>query len=726
MKSLLSIAVFNVTILASAGTAWAVKTATWRHQSSEEFAKGETDQVAISSEDHLTLAPKITEVLPSKEDVVFVNAMAATDDGIVYAATGTKGVIYKIADGKAQKFTTLDGQHIFSLLFTQEGHLLAGTGGTAARIFKIGADGTSTTLAELEGARYVWGLARGAKGAVYAATGTPGKLFFISPEGQVKALLETKEKNLLCLAVDAGGLVYAGSDTEGLIYRYNPANDSKFVLYDAKEKEISALVIDGEGNLYASTATQSAAKPGRSAATSNGGKADLPSSTGDPSPTASAPATTPKRRTVGNAVSSSSSSEKSGEGNAVYRINTSGFVTEVFRRPVVILTMSYYEKALYLGTGDEGRLYKVFPEQEETVDLGKLEAKQVMSGVHLPDGRWFVGTANSGSVHEVSTQHADKGTLTSEVLDADQISLWGRFSWVADTPEGTKVTVATRSSNVEDPESSLWDDWSAEIEAPTGAQITSPTARYFQYRITLTTEKPDQTPKLHEVLVHRRGANQAPVVQAVNVISVRKLGAKAAAILQGKDKQIKTTRDDFWVVQWSAEDPNGDQLTYAAYFREVGEQRWIQFADELEKDPIVWDTSTVSDGSYEIRVVSSDSADNPAGMALEGSRISDRIVADNTPPAIKVTSAKPEGKGRFVIEAELTDNLSSIVDSRYTVDSAKDWVYIPARDDIYDSSKESFRIEISDLDTGIHRLAIRVEDEHGNIGYHTVSIKIEP
>ncbi len=81
-----------------------------------------------------------------------------------------------------------------------------------------------------------------------------------------------------------------------------------------------------------------------------------------------------------------------------------------------------------------------------------------------------------------------KGTITSDVLDAKIISKWGTLTWKANTPPETSVSVAVRSGNVSEPDDT-WSAWSAEQTDPRDAHAAAPLARYFQYRVTLTTSR---------------------------------------------------------------------------------------------------------------------------------------------------------------------------------------------------------------------------------------------
>jgi len=96
------------------------------------------------------------------------------------------------------------------------------------------------------------------------------------------------------------------------------------------------------------------------------------------------------------------------------------------------------------------------------------------------------------------TTPGSSGLLESRVLDAGGASVWGDLWWNATTPAGTNVLVQTRSGNANVVDVS-WSPWSVPYPA-IGSPITSPAARYLEYRLTLFTPTA-ATPLVHDVSV---------------------------------------------------------------------------------------------------------------------------------------------------------------------------------------------------------------------------------
>ena len=91
--------------------------------------------------------------------------------------------------------------------------------------------------------------------------------------------------------------------------------------------------------------------------------------------------------------------------------------------------------------------------------------------------------------------YPSSGTFTSTVYDATRVASWGAVSWAAKLPAGTKVTVQTRSGNTATPDGT-WSAWSSVSNSGT---VSSPSGRYLQHRIILTTSKPGATPTLFSI-----------------------------------------------------------------------------------------------------------------------------------------------------------------------------------------------------------------------------------
>ena len=91
--------------------------------------------------------------------------------------------------------------------------------------------------------------------------------------------------------------------------------------------------------------------------------------------------------------------------------------------------------------------------------------------------------------------YAPSGTFLSRVFDATSAANWTTLDAVGDTPAGTDAVFATRSGNTAIADGT-WSAWAA--LGPSQA-IASPSARYIQYRVTLSSSDPSLGPTIYSV-----------------------------------------------------------------------------------------------------------------------------------------------------------------------------------------------------------------------------------
>lgn len=139
---------------------------------------------------------------------------------------------------------------------TPNGVALRSTGGMElAPAFKTVATLPST---------YIWAIASDAAGNIYAAAGSPARVYRITPEGQSAAIFEPQELQVQSLVVDKNGSVYAATAPDGKVYRIQPVKDaaakadakaswSAAPYFDPGTKYIWDIVLDSAGNLYVAT-----------------------------------------------------------------------------------------------------------------------------------------------------------------------------------------------------------------------------------------------------------------------------------------------------------------------------------------------------------------------------------------------------------------------------------------------------------------------------------------
>ncbi|MBA7706509.1 hypothetical protein ES703_115363 [subsurface metagenome] len=301
---------------------------------------------------------------------------------------------------------------------------------------------------------------------------------------------------------------------------------------------------------------------------------------------------------------------------------------------------------------------------------------------------------------------APEGTYTSELIDAGQPAKWGKLQIEADIPQGCRVRLASRSGNVKDVNDPTFSVWTELVEVTEPIQLRCPLGRFCQYKLVLQTEDGLGSPLIREIAVASTVPNLAPKVESVSVSRI------ATAGKTGKFK-----------ISYKAKDDNGDKLIYKIDFRKIGRANWIELKDELEADSFEWDGKTVEDGRYEVRITTSDERSNTTTTKLTGSRISEAVVVDNTPPVIKTAPVRKDKK-TVTLKLQVSDEFSAVGKVHYTVDSNAEWIGTLPDDLVYDTTDENFTVVIEELEPGEHIIAVRVSDDVGNTTYKTFEVNV--
>lgn len=141
---------------------------------------------------------------------------------------------------------------------------------------------------------------------------------------------------------------------------------------------------------------------------------------------------------------------------------------------------------------------------------------------------------------------------------------------------------------------------------------------------------------------------------------------------------------------WRAEDDNRDELRYDVSYRREGDTAWKPLKLGVTDTILVWDTTSVPNGTYVLRVVASDAPSNSPSTALTGSRESTSFDIDNAPPQVEITSVRRNG-GRLTIAFTVRDEHSSVQKADYSLDGDR-WQTIYPLDGIADSKEEAFEL----------------------------------
>lgn len=711
---------------------WAEGTQLWQQSKFEEFEKGTSNGVAISSDGRLELAPALKQLYVSPSTYIW--AVVSDPQGNAYVAAGSPARVYRVTpDGKSKIIFEAKELQVQALAIDVDGAIYAATS-PDGRVYKLqpnlpppekkgkqksGKNGESSEAAAAAASplettyrssvffdpktKYIWDLELDPAGPLYVATGDHGEiykverngegsLFFKSDEAHIRSLalvkppaspVDTKRKNKKNEAPPALSTVIAGSDGSGLIYRISPQGEA-FVLYSAPKKEITALAVDGAGNIYA-------AGVGEKHAVSN-----FPNVA--PSPSANGPAgQQPPPPVIPAQING---------GSEIYMISADGSPSRIWssKEDLVYALTFAPDGRLLAGTGNRGHIYAISPGSKAGIyrDLLKLSANQITSFAHSGNGAGviYASSANLGKLFVIGPGHQAEGTYESDVFDARSFSQWGR-------PEvrGTgDFDFFARSGNVDNPDRN-WSPWT-KVDLKQDQRIPIPPARFVQWKVSLRPSVGGST--IQSVALNYLPKNIAPVIEDISV----QVGARFTALPQQKSANESITipvgnstgttappmhfdvppsavRDrDSIAVRWAAHDDNDDDMVYAIYYKGDNENDWKLLKDNLTEKYYSWDSSLLPDGGYTVKIVASDLPSHSPDEALTDEKISSRFEVDSTPPEVQALQAKVEAN-EMHITFRAADSFSPIKRAEYSID-AGDWHYIEPVGQISDFKTEEY------------------------------------
>jgi hypothetical protein len=391
---------------------------------------------------------------------------------------------------------------------------------------------------------------------------------------------------------------------------------------------------------------------------------------------------------------------------------------------------------LVVGTGRGGKLFSLTGEPMTATLLMQASAQQVTGFARDAKGTIYYATSNPGKIFRLSPQRAAEGTYTSTVRDAQQVSDWGTLSWRATVPAGARVDVFTRSGNTSTPDDT-WSAWAGPYQHAEGDEITSPNARYLQWKAVLAGKQ--ASPVLTSVTAAYLQRNARPRVTSLTVhppgtvfqkpyptgdpdlagfddqAPDRRMLANSAAGAGGASNNSTLGRRVYQrglqTFVWHADDDNDDELQYEILYRREGDTSWKSLKSGLTETIFVWDTTSVPNGTYVVKVVASDRASNPADLALEGELESTAFDIDNTPPVITFGASRVV-QGRTTLAFEVRDDWSAIQKVEYSLDGQR-WQVVYPKDGIFDSRIEQFDLTL-DAGAAARGLIIRAYDAKNN------------
>jgi hypothetical protein len=211
-------------------------------------------------------------------------------------------------------------------------------------------------------------------------------------------------------------------------------------------------------------------------------------------------------------------------------------------------------------------------------------------------------------------------------------------------------------------------------------------------------------------------ANAAFTITSVSTLGPPSGSAHFDAVPQGMSQK------GYQSVLWTADDANDDQLEFAVYFRGENETAWKLLKDKLDTRFYTWDTTSMPDGAYYLKIVASDAPSNPTGEGLSSERESDRFVVDNAPPSIAQLTAESVSAG-VRVRFQASAPVSFIARAQYSLD-AGDWTLVFPAGGLSDAPRENYDFQLQKISPGEHTVTVRVYDQFENVSSAKATVRI--
>ncbi len=702
----------------------------WEVDKLTDIQKGDLQGVSISDDGLISLSPTFSEIFNTEQPFIF--ATTADTSGNIYLGTGHDGRVYKVdKSGKGSVFFDSSELDITALTTDKLGNLYVGTS-PDGKVYSVNPDGKVKEFFDPED-KYIWSLAFDKSGDLFVGTGDKGVIYKVDSQGKNSIFAKTNEKHIICLTPDRDGNLLAGTDGTGLVLRLAPTG-KMFALFDSPLQEIHQLAQANDGTIYAlAISGQNPDKSSTASTTTNNATVGetvtvtISAATDDDIIVADSPSTTTTAITT---TTQSRSTDTTGSKAVLYQITPDGGNDVIWTtKDTTALSLAIKNDGQVLvGTTQKGRIYSIDPKTKKSTLLVQSSEEQTSSLISSQNNI-YVASSNSGKLFRLGADTAKEGFYTSPIHDTKLTASWGQISWRSNG----NVELQTRSGNTTIPDNT-WSEWSTSYQGTEGKPISSPSARFIQWRAKFLPNG-----SLTGVRVAYLPRNVAPEVTKISILpagvalqDIPQQPIDPGIISAGLDptsfglpiniQPRKVFQKGARSIQWEAQDRNSDTLIYSLYYKTTNESDWHLLATDLKNNYYTLDADSLADGKYSFRVLASDNPSNSSDRALKGELISDTIDIDNIPPQVSVSQPKINGR-QVEVTFSVTDNLSILRRAEYSLDGGS-WQVIFPEDGIADSRKENFVVKLEVSQPGEHIITLRSYDESANSGGNKVSFKI--
>jgi hypothetical protein len=765
---------FGAFISIVAFSAFGVETKVFRDDTFTDFYRGETTGTEILAEGKITIGPLPKRLARTDDAIAWKVALDRYDDNL-FVATGHEGKVWRVQpDGKTELWADLPEVEATAIVVDFTGGVLVGAS-PSGKIYRVVQAGKPELYFDTK-EQQIWDLIFDRDGVLYAATGPHGKIFRIRGPNNGEVYCDTPATNVMALGFMSTGSLLAATQGKAYVLEI-PKAHSLHVRYAASDDECRGLAVDASGNIFVAvnSARLASVLDRLRTETQAPQGASPPQAPGQPQPSATARADALREALA----SMTSSLAGLGGQSQVVKIEPTGFASTFWtapEAPIHAIVADPEGKGIYVAAGSHGKIYRLLGDTNYSL-VADVEEQCALSFTSHHKTIYFT-TADRAAVYALGERVTTSGLYASRPIDAGTIVVWGNIMSEAEVPQGSRISLDTRTGNTPDPFDKTWSAWQKATPAGDSLWKTGmPVAQYLQYRLRLEAAPDGALPSVDALQFFYVQRNASPVLKSIRVekiggeatppssqpqpsstptagatgtpgrpdlqtgsrpsISSGGLNALLAAMASSRPDAPTSpsgqppatalgapTNSNKFSVSWDASDPNGDKLIYRVALKADDETEWQTLEKEYTNTRYVLDASLFPDGRYQIQVVASDRQQNPEDVASSATIVSRTFTIDNTPPDVPQLAAKKLGANRWEIRAQAGDALSILASASYCLDSESTWYALLPEDGIFDSEKETFCFEVEPKEKATeHLLRLRVVDREGNARVAKLIIK---
>ena len=718
----------------------------FRARTRDSFLAGELDGVSVDPLGRLELADRAERL--TSLDEPFLLAAARRGDGFV-VGTGNAGRVIAIAgDGSTRTLFEAPEAEVFAVWADPDGTVFAGSS-PHGKVYRITEAGGEVFFDP--GEVYIWALTRAKDGRLLVATGSEGRLYRVDDNGKGEVLYDSDDPHLRSLKALADGSALVGTADSGLVMRIS-ADGTARTLFDATQSEVVALASGPDGSCYAAVVESEASLIPASTNGGDNGKQANGADSAKGSGELKGKVTVSEGSATARRPSRLASVGRKSARSEILRISADGLVETVWSfSDETVYSLLIHRGKLWVATGQEGKLFSQLLDDGAQMVLEKdVDQRQILallpdhsssglSDVYSDGAGPAFATSNAAALFQFTGQGERRGSYTSPPLDAEQISRFGTLHWEGDTPAGTHLQFSFRSGISAQPDAT-WSSWTSARGGDEVSLAGVPAGRYLQWRATFAANN-GTSPRMDGVELSYRQLNLRPKITSLSVLDPGEVLVPAnfnpsnqiyepthpnrdgifttlrAASERPEDRRQKTLwKQGYRSLRWSAEDPNGDSLTYRVEFRPVGGEVWLPVVDEQSRSYLSFDATMLPDGLYRFRLTASDAPTSTAnlttGTGLLASRTSETVLIDHTRPVV----AKSRRQGRR-LRLSVEDARSPLREAAVSFD-ARLWRSVVPKDGLLDGRREELEIEVPE---GTTLVLLRLTDAAFNVATFDLS-----